>query len=43
LNFYAPYKDRELFWWPILQSDLLKEEGLIVGVDINFTLSTKEV
>jgi hypothetical protein len=43
LNCYAPYKDRELFWHPIIQSGLLSEEGIIVGGDLNFTLSTREV
>jgi hypothetical protein len=38
LNCYAPYKDRELFWLPILQSGFLNEEGLIVGGDLNFTI-----
>jgi hypothetical protein len=43
LNFYAPYKDRERFWQPIIDSGLLAEQGLIVGGDLNFTLSTREV
>jgi len=43
LNCYAPYKDRELLWIPIIRSGLLNEEGIIVGGDLNFTLSTREV
>jgi hypothetical protein len=43
LNCYAPYKDRELFWQPIFQSGLLREEGIIVGGDLNFTLSMRGV
>jgi hypothetical protein len=43
LNCYAPYKDRELFWQPIIDSGLLREEGIIVGGDLNFTLSAREV
>jgi hypothetical protein len=42
-NCYAPYKDRELFWKPIIDSGLLSEEGTIVGGDLNFTLSAPEV
>jgi hypothetical protein len=43
LNCYAPYKDRECFWQSILDSGLLEEQGLIVGGDLNFTLSSWEV
>jgi len=43
LNCYAPYKDMEQFWLPILHSSLLNEEGLIIGRYLNFTLSSKEV
>lgn len=30
LNCYAPYKDREIFWQPIIYSRLLAEHGLFV-------------
>jgi hypothetical protein len=43
LNCYAPYKDRGIFWKPIIQSGLLSEEGIIVVGDLNFTLSMREV
>jgi hypothetical protein len=43
LNCYAPYKDKELFWQPIIDSGLLCEEGLIVGGDLNFTLTDREI
>jgi hypothetical protein len=43
LNCYAPYKDRKHLWLPIIQSGLLNEEGIIVGGDLNFTLSMREV
>jgi hypothetical protein len=43
LNCYAPYKDRELFWNTLLHFGLLHEDGIIVGEDLNFTLSTREV
>jgi hypothetical protein len=43
LNCYAPYKERELLWQPIIESGLLREEGIIVGGDLNFTFSTREV
>jgi len=42
LNCYAPYKDRESFWQPLIDSGLLYEEGLIVGGDLNFTLTDRE-
>jgi len=43
LNCYAPHKDKELFWQPIIDYGLLCEEGLIVGGDLNFTLTDREV
>jgi hypothetical protein len=43
LNCYAPYKDRERFWQPIVDSGLLKEPRLIIGGDLNFTLSSREI
>jgi hypothetical protein len=43
LNCYAPYKDRELFWQPIIQSGLLREECIIVGGDLNLTLYAREL
>jgi hypothetical protein len=43
LNFYDPYKERELLWQPIIDSGLLREEGIIVGGDLNFTLFSREV
>ena len=43
LNCYAPYKDKELFWQPIIDSGLLCKEGLIVGGDLKFTLIDREV
>jgi hypothetical protein len=43
VNCYAPYKDRENFWQPIIDYGLLKEPGLIVGGDLNFILSAREM
>jgi len=43
LNCYATYKERESLWQPILDSGLLSEKGIIVGGDLNFTLSAWEV
>jgi exonuclease III len=43
LNCYAPYKDREALWQQISDSGLLREDNLIVGGDLNFTLSAREV
>jgi hypothetical protein len=43
LNYYAPYKERECFWKPLMECGLLGEDGLIIGGDLNFTLSAREV
>jgi hypothetical protein len=43
LNCYAPYKDREPFWKTLFDSGLLHEDNLIIGGDLNFTLSANEV
>jgi hypothetical protein len=38
-----PYKDREPFWQQLSDSGLLCEDNLIIGGDLNFTLSAREV
>ena len=43
LNCYAPYKDRETLWQQISDFELLCEDNLIIGGDLNFTLSSREV
>jgi hypothetical protein len=43
LNLYAPYKDKEIFWQPLVDSHLLSEEDLIVGGDLNFTISSQDM
>jgi hypothetical protein len=43
LNCYASYKDREPFWQQLFDSGLLCEDNLIIGGDLNFTLTASEV
>ena len=42
LNCYGPYQNRIPYWNLIRDSGLLKEEGLIIGGDLNFTVSANE-
>jgi hypothetical protein len=43
LKFYGPYTDRLPFWESLGRSDLLKESNMVLGRDLNFTLSLREV
>jgi len=43
LNYYGPYNNREAFWEKLFESGILHEENLILGGDLNLTLSTQEV
>jgi hypothetical protein len=43
INCYGPYSDREVFWEAIRREGLFKEKKLILGGDLNFTTSFKEV
>jgi hypothetical protein len=43
VNCYRPYGDRQLFWNNAQGDDILKESDLILGGDLNFTVSTREV
>jgi len=43
LNCYVPYKDGDSFWNQLLVSRLLGEENLIIGGNLNFTLSAREI
>ena len=42
LNCYGPYHNIIPFWNLIRASGLLKEKGLIIGGDLNFTISSSE-
>jgi hypothetical protein len=43
INCYGPYSDREEFWEDIKRDGVLKEHNLILGGDLNFTTSNREV
>ena len=43
LNCYGPYQYRIPFWSHIRAGGLLKTSGLIIGGDLNFTISAREV
>jgi hypothetical protein len=43
LNCYGPYKYMSLFWKNMEDYAFLREEGLIIGGDINLTLSSREI
>jgi hypothetical protein len=43
VNCYGPYGDRQLFWDNVKLDGLLKEPGLILGGDLNFTIFAREV
>jgi exonuclease III len=42
-NCYAPYKEHEPFWKELFDSGFLHEDNIIIGGDLNFTLSANEV
>ena len=43
LNIYSSNDNRVSFWDKLCISPLLKEENVIIGGDLNFTLSTQEI
>lgn len=43
LNVYAPYHDRRVFWNRISDASMLLDSGLILGGDLNLTLSEAEI
>lgn len=43
LNIYGPYRDRELLWNQIVDGSILRAPNLILGGDLNFTLSPNEL
>jgi hypothetical protein len=43
INCYGPYSDREVFWEVIKRDGILNEHNLILGGNLNFTTSNREV
>jgi hypothetical protein len=43
LNCYGPYSDREAFWETLKKDGLFNEHNLVMGGDLNFTTSCREV
>lgn len=43
LNCYSPYKDQEPFWKRVVDCGLLQEIYMIIGGDLNFTVSPSEI
>jgi hypothetical protein len=43
VNCYGPYGNRHDFWDRVKKDGILKEHNLILGGDLNFTISTREV
>ena len=43
LNCYGPYRDRDIFWDKVLKGGLLNSPNLILGGDLNLTMSTSEI
>jgi endonuclease/exonuclease/phosphatase family metal-dependent hydrolase len=43
INCYGPYSDREVFWEAIKNEGIFKDQNLILGGDLNFTTSFREV
>ena len=41
-NAYGPYLERKGFWEEIFSSRLIEERNVILGEDLNLTLSEKE-
>ena len=42
VNCYGPYQNRLPFWNQVKAGGLLQEKGLILGGDLNFTVSARE-
>jgi exonuclease III len=42
VNIYGPYADKRPFWEGLSNSGILRASNVIIGGDINFTLSLKE-
>jgi hypothetical protein len=43
INFYGPYSQRQAFWDRVSQEGVLSSPSVILGGDLNFTLSVVEV
>ena len=43
INCYGPYLDREAFWEAIKRDGILNEHYLVLGGDLNFITSSREV
>jgi hypothetical protein len=43
INYYGPYADRVVFWEDLKRNGIFDEENLILGGDLNFTTSSREV
>jgi hypothetical protein len=43
VNCYGPYANRQMFWDNLKVDGILKESDLILGGDLNFTVSAREV
>jgi len=43
INIYDPYVDKCPFWEGLSESWLIQAQNVIIGEDLNFTLSLKEV
>ena len=42
-NVYRPYQNKEVLWDKIQHEGILKKKNIILGGDLNFTLSAREV
>jgi hypothetical protein len=43
INYYTPYTDREVFWETNKKDRIFNDQNLILGGDLNFTTSFREV
>jgi hypothetical protein len=43
VNCYGPYQNRHLFWDNLIEDGILKVPDLILGGDLNFTRSAREI
>jgi len=43
INFYGSYSNREAYWEAIKNDGILKEPNLVLGGDLNFNTSCREV
>ena len=43
INTYGPFVEKKNFWEPFFSKEVMNSQNLIVGGDLNFTLSQNEV